>query len=107
MKARLRIGVVGAGVVLGRYHIPAINGVPEVVRSIIVDANAEVARQAATRYGFPKWSTDITEWRDIQIWRLCWFLMAFTLEFLANCCQMEFTYFAKNQWPGMSRNAER
>ena len=61
MKARLRIGVVGAGVVLGRYHIPAINGVPEVVRSIIVDANAEVARQAATRYGFPKWSTDITE----------------------------------------------
>jgi len=61
VKARLKIGVVGAGAVLGRYHIPAINGVPEVVRSIIVDANAEAARLAATRYGFPKWSTDLAD----------------------------------------------
>jgi UDP-N-acetylglucosamine 3-dehydrogenase len=61
VKTRLRIGVVGAGAVLGRYHIPAINGVPEVVRSIVVDANAEAARQAATRYGFPKWSTDLAD----------------------------------------------
>jgi len=41
--------------------MPAINGVPEVVRSILVDADAERARRAAERYGFPKWSTDIAE----------------------------------------------
>jgi UDP-N-acetylglucosamine 3-dehydrogenase len=41
--------------------MPAINGVPEVVRSIIVDAEPERARRAADRYGFPKWSTDIAD----------------------------------------------
>jgi len=59
--ARLRLGVVGAGAVLGRYHMPAINGVPEVVRSIVVDADAERARRAAERYGFPRWSADIAD----------------------------------------------
>ena len=61
MTSRLRIGVVGAGAVLSQYHIPAINGVPEVVRSIVVDAEPERARRAADRYGFPKWSTDIAD----------------------------------------------
>jgi predicted dehydrogenase len=59
--ARLRVGVVGAGVVLSRYHMPAINGVPEVVRSIVVDADAERARRAADRYGFPRWSSDLAD----------------------------------------------
>jgi predicted dehydrogenase len=59
--ARIRVGVIGAGAVLSRYHMPAINGVPEVVRSILIDADAERARRAAERYGFPKWSTDIAD----------------------------------------------
>src|SRR5271156_3130320 len=51
---RLKLGVVGAGAVLDRYHTPAINGVPEVIRAIVIDADRERARRAADRYGFPK-----------------------------------------------------
>lgn len=61
MRPRLRIGVVGAGVVLERYHMPAIKGVPEVVRSIVVDADAERARRAAKRFDFPRWSTELAD----------------------------------------------
>lgn len=61
MRERLRIGVVGAGKVLERYHVPAIKGVPEVVRSIVVDADAERARRAAERFDFPQWSTDLAD----------------------------------------------
>jgi UDP-N-acetylglucosamine 3-dehydrogenase len=61
MSLRLRIGVVGAGKVLERYHVPAIKGVPEVVRSIVVDADAERARRAAERFDFPKWSSDLAD----------------------------------------------
>jgi predicted dehydrogenase len=53
-----------------RYHIPAINGVPEVIRSIVVDANLERARHVADRYGFPKWSNnlqDLAENSDLAI----------------------------------------
>lgn len=61
MTPRLRIGVVGAGKVLERYHVPAIKGVPEVVRSIVVDADSDRARRAAERFDFPKWSTDLAD----------------------------------------------
>jgi len=47
--------------VLDRYHMPAINGVPEVVRTIVVDADGARARRAAERYGFPKWSTNLAD----------------------------------------------
>jgi UDP-N-acetylglucosamine 3-dehydrogenase len=56
---RLRLGVVGSGAVLDRYHIPAINAVPEVVRSIVVDVDGERARRVATRYGFPLASVNL------------------------------------------------
>lgn len=61
MRTRLRIGVVGAGKVLERYHVPAIKGVPEVVRSIVVDADSERARHAAERFDFSTWSTDLAD----------------------------------------------
>jgi predicted dehydrogenase len=61
VNSRLRIGVVGAGKVLERYHNPAINGVPEVIRSIVVDADAERARRTAERFAFPSWSTDLAD----------------------------------------------
>jgi predicted dehydrogenase len=38
--------------------MPAINAVPEVIRSVVVDTDAERARRAAERYGFPQWSTE-------------------------------------------------
>jgi predicted dehydrogenase len=59
--ARLRVGVIGAGAVLERFHMPAINGVPEVVRSIIIDADQERARRAAERFSFPRWSANIED----------------------------------------------
>jgi predicted dehydrogenase len=61
VSARLRVAVVGAGKVLERYHNPAINGVPEVVRSIVIDADEQRARAAAGRFGFPKWSGDLAD----------------------------------------------
>jgi UDP-N-acetylglucosamine 3-dehydrogenase len=61
VNSRLRIGVVGAGMVLDRYHNPAISAVPEVIRSIVVDADAEKARRAAERFGFPQWSTELAD----------------------------------------------
>ena len=61
MGDRLNLGVVGAGAVLDRYHIPAINAVPEVTRAIVIDADPERARRVAERYGFPRWSTDLAE----------------------------------------------
>jgi hypothetical protein len=58
---RLRLGVVGGGAVLERYHIPAINAVPEVVRSIVVDLDGERARRVAHRYGFPISSSELAD----------------------------------------------
>jgi predicted dehydrogenase len=70
MRDRLRIGIVGAGPVMERYHIPAINGVPEVVRSIVVDADAARAKSAALRFGIPRWSNrldDLVEEADLAL----------------------------------------
>lgn len=61
MGDRLRLGVVGGGAVLDRYHIPAINAVPEVIRSIVVDVDGERARRVADRYGFPVASVNLAD----------------------------------------------
>jgi UDP-N-acetylglucosamine 3-dehydrogenase len=53
-----------------RYHIPAVNGVPEVVRSIVVDADGERARRIAERYSIPRWSDrlqDLVENSDLAV----------------------------------------
>ena len=70
MPERLRVGVVGSGTVLERYHIPAINAVPEVVRSIVVDVDRDRAKRVALRYGFPIASGelgDVVRHADIAI----------------------------------------
>jgi predicted dehydrogenase len=59
--ARLRIGVVGAGPVAERYHMPAIRGVPEVRATTVVDTDADRAERFAARYGFPRWTTKLEE----------------------------------------------
>ena len=61
MGDRLKLGVVGAGTVLDRYHMAAINAVPEVVRTIVIDADPERAQGVAKRWGFPKCSTELVE----------------------------------------------
>jgi predicted dehydrogenase len=61
VRDRLKIGVVGAGAVIERYHMPAISGIPEVVRTIVVDADGERARRIADRYNFPSSSSDLSE----------------------------------------------
>ena len=70
MPERLRVAVVGGGAVLERYHIPAINAVPEVVRSIVVDVDKDRAERVALRYGFPTSSGelgDVVRHADIAI----------------------------------------
>lgn len=64
MGDRLRIGIVGAGPVIERYHIPGINAVPEFVRSILIDVDAERARRVAERYAFPRWSCALEDLCD-------------------------------------------
>ena len=61
MPERLRVGVVGSGVVLERYHIPAINALPEVVRSIVVDVDRARADRIALKYGFPISSSELSD----------------------------------------------
>jgi UDP-N-acetylglucosamine 3-dehydrogenase len=61
VRDRLRLGVVGGGAVLERYHIPAINAVPEVVRSIVIDVDGERAKRVASRYSFPYSSTHLAD----------------------------------------------
>ena len=70
MPERLRVAVVGGGAVLERYHIPAINAVPEVVRSIVVDVDKDRAERVALRYRFPTSSGelgDVVRHADIAI----------------------------------------
>lgn len=53
MPDRLRLGLVGVGPVVERYHLRAIRGVPEVQPSHVVDINEERARQFAKQQDFP------------------------------------------------------
>jgi len=58
---RFRIGVVGAGAVAIKYHMPALRGVPEVVPTMVVDTDADKAQRFAERYCFPRWSTSLSD----------------------------------------------
>ena len=99
MGGRLKLGLVGAGVVLERYHIPAINAVPEVERAIVIDADAERARRVAERYNFPRYSTISPNSFATPTSRLSWFPMASTLPFPPSFSRKAFTSSAKSPWP--------
>jgi len=47
MGGRLRLGLVGAGPVAERYHVPAIRGVPEVKASMVADVDTQRAQRLA------------------------------------------------------------
>ena len=53
MPDRLRLGFVGVGPVVERYHLRGVRGVPEVKPVAVVDINEERARQFAQRQGIP------------------------------------------------------
>jgi UDP-N-acetylglucosamine 3-dehydrogenase len=61
MRDRLRLGLVGAGPVAARYHMPAIRGVPEVFPAMVVDADPVRAQVFAKRQGFPRWTSQVKE----------------------------------------------
>jgi predicted dehydrogenase len=50
--------------VIERYHMAAINGVPEVIRTIVVDVDEERARRVALRHGFPLSSKNLRDLAD-------------------------------------------
>ena len=52
MPDRLRLGLVGVGPVVEKYHLRAVRGVPEVEPAVVVDINDERARRFAERQGF-------------------------------------------------------
>lgn len=61
MQSKLRLGLVGAGPVVHRYHLRAIRGVPEVTPAVVVDLNEERARQFAEKQGFPHYTTRLQD----------------------------------------------
>jgi len=61
MRNRLRLGLVGAGPVATRYHMPAIRGVPEVLPSMVVDTDPVRAHWFANRQGFPRWTAQVQD----------------------------------------------
>jgi predicted dehydrogenase len=56
MKRRLKIGLVGAGPVAERYHVPAIRAVPEVRAWMVADVEATRAERMAELVPFEHWS---------------------------------------------------
>ena len=56
MRPRLKLGLVGAGVISERSHIPAIRAVPEVVPWMVADADGERARKIAEVSPFAHWT---------------------------------------------------
>jgi predicted dehydrogenase len=61
MPDRLRLGLVGVGPVVERYHLRAVRGVPEMQPAGVVDINLERARQFAQRQGFPLSTTRLQD----------------------------------------------
>jgi len=57
MPDRIRLGFVGVGPVVERYHLRAVRGVPEVQPVVVVDINEERARLFAKRQGIPVYTT--------------------------------------------------
>jgi len=61
MPGRLRLGLVGVGPVVQRYHLRAVRGVPEVQPAAVVDINEERAREFAQQQGFPFFTSRLHE----------------------------------------------
>lgn len=61
MHDRLRLGVVGVGPVVTRYHLRAIRAVPEVIPAMVADLNEERACRFAEDQGFPSYTTRLTD----------------------------------------------
>lgn len=61
MPDRLRLGFVGAGPVVERYHLPAVRGVPEVKPVAVVDINEQRGRMFAQRQSIPFCTTHLLD----------------------------------------------
>ncbi len=61
MPDRIRLGFVGVGPVVERYHLRAVRGVPEVQPTMVVDINEERARLFAQRQGIPLYTTRLQD----------------------------------------------
>lgn len=61
MPDRLRLGLVGVGPVVERYHMRAVRGVPEVQPVAVVDINEERARLFGKRQGIPLFTTCVQD----------------------------------------------
>jgi UDP-N-acetylglucosamine 3-dehydrogenase len=61
MPDRFRLGLVGAGPVVNRYHLRAIRGVPEVMPVMVVDLDEKRACAFAEKQGFPRYSAKLED----------------------------------------------
>jgi predicted dehydrogenase len=61
MPDRLRLGLIGVGRVVERYHLRAVRGVPEIQPCVVVDIDEKRAQQFAERQGFPLWTTRLED----------------------------------------------
>lgn len=56
---RVRVALLGAGAMAGRYHHPSLASFPDVELVAVCDLVEERARQAAARFGIPRVYTDL------------------------------------------------
>src|SRR5262245_29761733 len=61
MYPRLKLGLVGAGAVAFKYHLPAIRAVPEVSACLVSDMDVTRAKRAADECPFSHWTRDYLE----------------------------------------------
>lgn len=71
---KLRVGIVGAGGVARKFHVPGWKDNPDVEIAAIVDVNEQAVRTAAAEDGIPQWYTDYREMlrqKDIDVADIC------------------------------------
>src|SRR5256885_17205614 len=65
--AKVRVGIVGAGVVTSGSHLPVLVNMPEATIEWICDRSFAAARSVAKSYGIPKAFTEIRQCPDVDV----------------------------------------
>lgn len=65
--SKLRIGVIGCGYMAQMAHLPALSVVKDAEITVLCDVRGDVARQLASRWNVPRWTTRVDEALDADV----------------------------------------